>query len=160
MDHLHTSSTRSTRLIKASPETVYQAFTNPEALAVWLAPGDMTGQVHHFDAKPGGGYEMSLFYPGATTGSPGKTTAREDRFRSRFVELTPYKKIIQAINFVTDNPQLTGEMMMEVALDPVASGTQVTILFTHIPPGIKPADNEAGTEQSLDKLAKYVEGGK
>lgn len=58
-----TSSTRNSRIIRASRETLYRAFTDPAALAVWLAPGDMTGKVHSFDGRPGGGDQMSLYYP-------------------------------------------------------------------------------------------------
>jgi uncharacterized protein YndB with AHSA1/START domain len=52
------ASTRNSRFIKAPPEVLYQAFTDPTALAVWLAPGDMTGEVHRFDYRVGGGYGM------------------------------------------------------------------------------------------------------
>jgi len=57
--------TRTSRFIKAPSEILYRAFTDPSALAFWLAPGDMTGKVHEFDARVGGGYRMSLFYPPA-----------------------------------------------------------------------------------------------
>lgn len=57
------SSSQNSKVIKASPETLYKAFTDPKALAVWLAPGKMTGKVHSFDLRIGGGYQMSLFYP-------------------------------------------------------------------------------------------------
>ena len=55
--------TRTSRVIKASREALYQAFTDPEALAAWMAPEGMTGKVHEFDGRVGGGYSMSLFYP-------------------------------------------------------------------------------------------------
>lgn len=91
--------TRSSRVIKASREVLYRAFTDPAALAVWLSPGEMTGKVHEFDARVGGGYRMSLFYPSSGPGHRGKTAEREDRFTSRFVELTPPARIVQAICF-------------------------------------------------------------
>ncbi|MCI0565477.1 MAG: SRPBCC domain-containing protein [Nitrososphaera sp.] len=56
------SSTQNSKFIKAPPEALYRAFTDPAALAVWLAPGDMTGEVHSFDGRVGGGYRMSLYY--------------------------------------------------------------------------------------------------
>ena len=57
------ASTQNSKFIKASPETLYRAFTDPAALAVWFAPGDMTAKVHSFDGSVGGGYQMSLYYP-------------------------------------------------------------------------------------------------
>src|SRR5213083_2837721 len=72
------ASTRNSKFIKATPEALYRAFTDPAALAVWQAPGDMTGKVHSFDYRVGGGYQMSLYYPSTETTSPGKTEDRED----------------------------------------------------------------------------------
>jgi len=38
------------------------------------------------------------------------------------------------------------------------SGTEVTILCENIPPGIRPADNEAGCRSTLEKLAAFLDG--
>lgn len=152
-----TPSTTNSRIINAPAETLYNAATNAEALATWLAPGEMTGKVQHFDLRVGGGYEMSLFYPESEKAAKGKTNAKEDRFTARFVALTPFKRIVEAINFHSDDPGFAGEMTMEITFEPVAKGTKVTFTFTNIPPGIKPEDNEKGTELTLEKLAKYVE---
>ncbi len=150
-------STRNTKWIKASPETVYRAFTDPAALAVWLAPGDMTGAVHHFDHRVGGGYEMSLYYPESEKDAHGKTAEREDRYTARFVELTPPRRIVEAITFDSDDPGFAGEMFMDMTLEPADGGTGVTIVFRDIPLGIRPEDNELGTRLTLEKLARYVE---
>jgi uncharacterized protein YndB with AHSA1/START domain len=151
------ASTRTSRVIKAPRDALYRAFTDPAALAVWLAPGEMTGQVHAFDARVGGGYRMSLFYPSSEQVYRGKTSEREDRFTARFVELTPPTRIVQAISFDSVDPAFSGEMTMVVTFEDRDGGTEVTILFEHIPPGIRPEDNEAGTRSSLEKLARYVE---
>lgn len=87
----------------------------------------------------------------------GKTSEREDRFTARFVELTPPQRIVEAITFDSDDPALSGEMIMEVTLAPKDRGTRVTFLFKNIPPGIRPEDNEVGTLSTLEKLAGYVE---
>jgi uncharacterized protein YndB with AHSA1/START domain len=137
------ASTRTSRLINAPREAIYRAFTDPAALVVWQAPGEMTGKVHEFDLRVGGGYRMSLFYPATEEGMRGKTAAREDRYTARFVELAP-RRIAQAIAFETADPA-------------VAGGTEVTIAFENIPAGVRPEDNDAGTRSSLEKLARYVE---
>jgi uncharacterized protein YndB with AHSA1/START domain len=151
------ASTRTTRLIHAPREPIYHAFTTPEALVVWQVPGDMSGKIHEFDLRPGGGYRMSLFYPATEEEMRGKTAEREDRYTARFVELTPPARIVQAISFETDDPAFTGEMIMTVTLEEQQTGTEVTIAFADIPPGIRPEDNDAGTRSSLEKLARYVE---
>ena len=150
------ASTQNARFIRAPRDAIYRAFTDPEALVAWQAPGDMTATVHAFDARPGGGYTMSLFYPGTDDAGRGKTAAREDRYTARFVELSP-ERIVEAIAFDTDDPAFAGEMTMIVTLAERDGGTDVTIRFENLPPGIAPADNEAGTESSLEKLRQFVE---
>jgi len=56
------ASTRTSRVIQAPREALYRAFTEPTALSVWLSPEWMTGKIHEFDGRVGGGYRMSLFY--------------------------------------------------------------------------------------------------
>jgi uncharacterized protein YndB with AHSA1/START domain len=151
------ASTQNTKHIKASPEAVYHAFVDPDALVKWLAPGDMTGKVHSFDARVGGGYQMSLFYSDSGEENLGKTASREDRFTARFVELSPPSRIVQAITFESENTAFAGEMTMTATFEAREDGTEVTIAFENLPPGVRPEDNEAGTEQSLEKLARLVE---
>ncbi len=155
MTDSHTS-TRNSQWIKATPEVLYRAFTNPAALAVWMAPGDMTGEVHHFDDRVGGGYQMSLYYPSSETTARGKTGEREDRYTARFVELRPPRRIVETITFDAVDPAFAGEMIMEVTFEAEDGGTIVSIVFNNLPPGIRPADNEAGTRSTLEKLARYV----
>lgn len=149
--------TQNSRIIKATPEEVYSAFIDPKALEIWQAPGNMTAKVHNFDLSIGGGYEMSLFYPESETKMKGKTTDKEDKYQARFVELIQNQKIIEAIKFDSSNADFAEEMIVEVTLNPLATGTRVTFFFKNIPDAIKPEDNEAGTISSLEKLARFVE---
>lgn len=148
--------TINSKFIKASTETIYKAFTNPDALVVWFAPENMTAKIHNFELEVGKGYEMSLFYKNEND-NQGKTSELEDKYNAKFVELVQNKKIVQVINFKSDNPEFLGEMIMEVVLEPESTGTKVTITFNNIPKGIKLEENEAGTESTLKNLAKYVE---
>jgi uncharacterized protein YndB with AHSA1/START domain len=150
-------SSRASKIIKASPEAVYAAFLDPAALVEWLPPAEMTGRIHAFDARVGGGYEMSLFYPADEPAFQGKTAEREDRVRVRFVTLDPTRRITEAVTFVTDDPALMGEMIMTVSLEAAGEGTEVTLACSDIPPGIRPQDNEAGSRLSLDQLARWFE---
>ena len=150
-------STTNFRDINASPEQISRALTAPAALETWQVPGDMKGKVHNYEGSVGGGYQMSLYYPGKSD-MRGKTTDQEDRFTARYLELLPGKKIVQAVTFDTSDPNFFGEMIMTITIEPKESSTRVTFSFTNIPDGIDPRDNEAGTLSSLEKLAQYVEG--
>src|SRR5215211_2162578 len=102
--------TETSKIIKAPRESLYRALLDPEALADWLAPGEMTGVVHQFDARVGGGYEMSLFYPSSDASGRGKTSEREDRFKVHFEELSPPTRIVQAVTFESTDQAFSGEM--------------------------------------------------
>jgi uncharacterized protein YndB with AHSA1/START domain len=142
------------RVIKASREALYRAFLDPEALVQWLPPGEMTGRIDAFDARAGGGYRMSLFYPPEERVFRGKTAEREDRVEVRFIELTPPRRIVEAVRFVSDDPAFLDEMTITVTFEEVAGGTEVAFLFANLPPGLRPEDNEAGTRLSLEQLAR------
>jgi uncharacterized protein YndB with AHSA1/START domain len=148
---------KTSSIIKTTPEILYQALTTPKALEVWQAPDSMTGKVHTFDLRVGGGYEMSLFYPESEKGNAGKTNGKEDRFTVRFLELIPYQKIVEAVTFSSDDPDFSGEMRIGITLEPKDNGTEITHFYENIPKGIRPEDNDAGTRSSLEKLARYVE---
>jgi uncharacterized protein YndB with AHSA1/START domain len=151
------ASTRNSRVIKASPEVLYHAFLDPEGLVVWLPPGEMTGKVHDFDARVGGGYRMSLYYPETERKFRGKTSDGEDRVNARFVELVPAKRIVQSVIFDSHDPAFAGEMNMVITFAVVDGGTDVVIACHNIPSGIRPEDNEAGCRSTLEKLAGYIE---
>jgi uncharacterized protein YndB with AHSA1/START domain len=151
------STTRNSRVIKASREALYQAFIDPAALIIWLPPGDMTAKIYSFDARVGGGYRMSLFYPESEQTFRGKTSEKEDDFVARFVELTPPTRIIQTVIFNSPDPAFSGEMALIATFAAADGGTEVTIECKNIPPGIRPEDNEEGCRSSLEKLARYAE---
>jgi uncharacterized protein YndB with AHSA1/START domain len=149
--------TRVSRVIKARPDQLYAAFMDPAALIAWLPPGEMTGKIHAFDARIGGGYRMSLFYPASERAARGKTSDREDMVDVRFVELAPARRIVEAVTFVTTDPALAGEMTIVVTFQEVPGGTEVTFLCQNLPPGLRVEDNEAGTRLSLEQLARRFE---
>jgi uncharacterized protein YndB with AHSA1/START domain len=149
--------TSTSRTIKARPEELYEAFMDPAALVAWLPPAEMTGEIHEFDARVGGGYRMSLHYPPNERSFRGKTSASEDMFNVRFVELAPARRIVEAVDFVTADPAFLGEMTIEVTFEEVSGGTEVTILCKNLPPGLRAEDNEAGSRLSLEQLARRFE---
>jgi uncharacterized protein YndB with AHSA1/START domain len=87
----------------------------------------------------------------------GKTSADTDTFEGRFVELVPYEKIVEVIEFESRDPRFAGEMKITTTFTDTNEGTNVTILCEDIPAGIGPEDNETGSKQSLQKLAALVE---
>jgi uncharacterized protein YndB with AHSA1/START domain len=148
---------RTSQLIKARPEAVYQAFMDPAVLVEWLPPAEMTGVIHAFDARVGGGYRMSLYYPADERTFRGKTSEREDRVNVRFVDLAPPRRIVEAVTFDSPDPAFSGEMTIVVTFDDAPGGTEVSFVSSNLPPGLRPQDNDAGARLSLEQLARRFE---
>ncbi len=150
-------STRVSRIIKAPRTKVYWAFLDPAAVAAWLAPDTMRGRVHAFDPREGGQFRISLVYQNPEDSQRGKTSGDTDTYHGRFAKLVPYEKIVEVIEFESQEPGFAGEMTMTVMLADVEGGTEVSLLYENVPRGIRPEDNEAGSRSSLQKLAALVE---
>lgn len=118
----------------------------------------MTGELEHFDPRPGGSYRMTLTYFDAPA-SGGKTTADADVVAVRFVELVPPSLVVQAVEFVSDDPAYAGTMTMSWEIAAVAGGSRVMITADGVPDGIAAEDHAAGLRSSLDNLARFLEAG-
>ncbi|MGH6835897.1 MAG: SRPBCC family protein [Methylocella sp.] len=151
------ASTQVSKIIKAPRKAVYQAFLDPDAVASWRAPDNMKGQVHVFDAREGGMFRMSLTYQDPDHSPGGKTSEDTDTFHGRFIELVPYEKIVEVIEFESRNPIFGGEMKITTSFADTDQGTEITVLCQDIPAGIRPEDNEMGCNSSLQNLATLIE---
>jgi uncharacterized protein YndB with AHSA1/START domain len=143
-------------VIVAPPERVWAALADREALLAWLPPGGMSGRFERFDARPGGSYRMVLTYSDAS-GAPGKTTGDCDVVEARFVEIVPGQRVVQAVDFVSDDPAYTGSMIMTWEVAAAGAGTRVSIVAENVPDGISATDHAAGMDSSLANLAAYLE---
>ena len=147
---------RASRVIAAPPGRVWAALVDPEALLAWLPPGGMTGRFERFDGGPGGSYRMVLTYSDAS-GAPGKATAESDIVEARFVDIVPGERVVQAVDFISDDPAYAGTMTMTWEVAAVDAGTRVDIVAEDVPDGVSAEDHAAGLASSLAKLAAYVE---
>ena len=144
------------RWVPAPRSAVFAAFLDAEALVAWLPPAGMTGEIHRFDARVGGGYAMTLRYERPGPEVRGKTTADADSVAVRFVEIVPNARLVQAIDFATDDPSYGGTMTMTWTFADVSGGTEVAVEVVDAPPGISEADHEIGIRSSLDNLDCYL----
>ena len=147
---------RASRVIAAAPERVFAALIDPEALTAWLPPDGMSGRFERFDPRPGGAYRLVLTYADASA-APGKSTADSDIVDGRFVDVVPGVRVVQAVDFVSDDPANAGTMTMTWEITPVGGGTRVDVRADDVPPGISAADHATGLRSSLANLASYLE---
>lgn len=117
----------------------------------------MTGRFERFDPRPGGSYRLVLTYADSSA-ARGKATAATDIVESRFVDLVPGVRVVQAVDFVSDDPAYAGTMTMTWEVSEVDGGTRVDIIADNVPDGITADDHEAGLVSSLVNLAEYLEG--
>src|SRR4029078_10213610 len=141
-----TNTIRLHRVLRATPERIYKAFLDAEAMAKWLPPNGFTGKVHQIDAKVGGSYKMSF-----TNFSSGKSHS----FGGEYLELVPGERIRHTDRF--DDPNLPGQMQTTVSLKNVSVGTELTIVQEGIPSAIPVEACYLGWQESLTLLSQLVE---
>ena len=134
------------RVLRATPERVYRAFLDVDAMTKWLPPNGFTGKVHHLDAKVGGTYRMSF---------TNFTTGHSHSFGGEYRELLPYERIRYTDQF--DDPNLPGEMQTTVSLRQAPFGTELNIVQEGIPSNIPVEACYLGWQESLMLLAQLVE---
>ena len=134
------------RMLRATPEKIYHAFLDPDAMAKWLPPNGFAGKVHQMDAKVGGSYKMSF---------TNFTTGKSHSFGGTYVELTPHERIRYTDKF--DDPNLSGEMQATITLKKVSCGTELNIVQEGVPDVIPAEACYLGWQESLTLLAKLVE---
>ena len=134
------------RVLRASPDRIYRAFLEADAVAKWLPPYGFTCQVHELNAKVGGKYRMSFHNFGS-----GQIHA----FGGEYLELTPGEKLRYSDRF--DDPNMPGEMITTIQLRKVMCGTEITIEQRGIPAAIPTEMCYLGWQESLLQLARLVE---
>ena len=129
-------------MLRATPERIYRAFLDADAMAKWLPPNGFTGKVHQLEAR----YRMSF---------TNFSTGRSHSFGGRYLELVPHERIQYTDKF--DDPNLPGEMKTTITLKKVSSGTELNIVQEGLPDVIPPDACYLGWQESLALLAKLVE---
>jgi uncharacterized protein YndB with AHSA1/START domain len=141
-----TGTVRLHRVLRTTPEKVYRAFLDPDAMVKWLPPHGFTGKVHHLDAKVGGTFKMSF---------TNFTSGHGHTFGGEYLELVPHERIRHTDKF--DDPNLPGEMQVTVSLRGVFCGTELHVVQEGIPEAIPTEACYLGWQESLTLLAQLIE---
>ncbi|MFD5157727.1 SRPBCC family protein [Streptomyces hawaiiensis] len=142
--------------VDAPRAAVYRALVSAEAIARWRVPDGMSGEVHEFDAREGGGFRVSLTYEAPD--ASGKSAAHTDTYHGHFARLVPDEQVVEVLEFEAADPALRGAMTLTTTLtDAEGGGTEVLMVHEGIPDAVPAADNETGTRMALANLARLVE---
>jgi len=134
------------RVLRSTPDRIYRAFLDADAMSKWLPPNGFTGKVHQIDARVGGTYRMSF---------TNFTSGKSHSFGGEYLELVPNERIRHTDKF--DDPNLPGEMVVTVTLKKVIVGTELNIVQEGIPDVIPTEACMLGWQESLALLTKLVE---
>ncbi|MBT1690499.1 SRPBCC family protein [Dawidia soli] len=134
------------RILKATPEKVFRAFTQASAIASWLPPYGFICTVDHLKAEKGGTFKMAF---------ENFSTGNSHSFGGTYIEFKPGELLKYTDKF--DDPNLPGEMTTSVSLRQTIAGTEIKILQEGIPAAIPAEMCYLGWQESLEKLAKLVE---
>lgn len=142
---METNTIRLHRVFRATPERIYRAFLDADAMAKWLPPNGFTAKVHHMEPKVGGTFKMSF---------TNFTTGNSHSFGGTYLDLVPHERICYTDTF--DDPNLPGEMRVTVTLKQVSCGTDVNIVQEGVPAVIPTEACYLGWQESLILLGKLV----
>jgi len=140
------STIRLHRVFKTTPERLYKAFINPEAMVKWLPPNGFTGKVHSIEPRVGGTYKMSF---------KNLTTGASHSFGGEYLELVPNERIRHTDRF--DDNNLPGEMVTTIAIKQVSVGVALNVVQEGIPEAIPVEACDLGWQDSLTLLTQLVE---
>jgi uncharacterized protein YndB with AHSA1/START domain len=143
---MSTHTIRLHRVLRSTPEKIYRAFLDAEAMAKWLPPYGFTGKVHHADVKVGGTFKMSF---------TNFTTGHSHSFGGEYLELVPHERLRYTDKF--DDPNLPGVITVTVTLKKVLCGTEVHVEQAGVPAVIPAEMCYLGWQESFEQLAKLVE---
>ena len=142
--------------VSATPAEVYAVFVDADALAAWLPPDGMTGEIADAELRAGGGFTMTLQYDEVPEGG-GKTTERTDVTHVAIDELVEPERVVWGVEFDSDDPDNAGRMTMTWTFTARDKGTLVAIDATDVPPGIDVDAHQQGLDASLANLAAWLE---
>lgn len=140
------STIRLHRVLRGTPERVFRAFSNPDAMAKWLPPHGFAAKVHHLDFKVGGTHKMSFI---------NMTSGKSNSFSGKYLEIKPNELLRYTDAF--DDPNLPGELLVTVTLKKVSCGTELTIVQEGVPDVIPAEMCYLGWQDSLMQLANLVD---
>lgn len=144
------------RIVNSPLDRAFGALVDRVALEAWLPPDGTTASFERFDPTPGGSYRLILTYA-EPEGSGAKSSADSDIVEARFVEIVHNDRVVQAIDFVSDDRAFAGTMTMTCAVVETDDGTLVEFIADDVPTGISAEDHVTGMTSSLANLARHLE---
>lgn len=146
---------KASRVILATPRTIFRTLLDPETIPAWRAPKGMSARIEHFDPRPGGTYRMALH--SSEGGAEGRSGGDADIIDGEFIEILAEERIIENVRFDTAKLRLQGTMTVTTLLEPVKDGTKVTLTANDVLHGTSEFDHQEAMASMLKNLANFIE---
>jgi len=146
------------KIVDASPERVWQAWTDPQELKKWWGPNDVSIPECEVDVRVGGRFYI-VMEAGEAMG-PYKGTLWP--MEAKFTAVEPHTKLAYSAEAWTEGmkEEMTIEQETEITFAEEGGKTKVTVVATILKAGPKAQmaveGMQYGFTQQLEKLAKYV----
>jgi len=134
------------RVIPASRERVFAAWTTPEAIKVWFGPDNCRVLEVQVDLRVDGEYCFSL-----STEDLG-----EIKVRGRYLEVTPPTKLIYTWRWEGNSELTVGTSLVTVEFTSAGTFTEIHLTHEQLPSIESRDDHGHGWSGALDKLEKYL----
>lgn len=145
--------------MKFSPDRIYRAILDPEALTSWLPPTGMSGQADVYEPWEGGAFQITLTYLDEQYAEAGKTSANKDITKGVLRQLIPNRLIVWESSFVSEEAAFQESMLMTWRLDAIGDdATKITIVAENVPEVIDQQDHIDGLNSTLENLEAYLAG--
>ena len=139
-----TPTLRIERHYAASPEQVWRAWTDPQALAAWFGPGEMNSvTLAQTDVRVGGRFRVAFRMPDGETHDV-SGVYREVQAPRRLVFTWAWKSTPER------------ESLVRVALEPQQGGTLMRFVHEQFFDVAARDSHEGGWRPTFDKLATYL----
>lgn len=145
------------RTLKASPERVFDAFTDPEQLKKWWWPNRFTCPAAEVDLRVGGRYRLAMEWPGLIPAEAQFSHSMDGEYH----EIDRPHRLVMSGRAVNDEQGELFATLIEVTFEASEGGTALTVrqsYFEPMPPAEAMAGAEQGWSEQLDKLERLLAG--
>ncbi len=145
------------RTLKASPERVFDAFTDPDQLTQWWWPNGFTCPAAEVDLRVGGTYRLAMEYPDFIP-----TESRLSHYLGgEYYEIDRPHRLVMSGRAINDEQGELFATLIELTFEARDGGTAITMrqsYFEPMPPPEALAGAKQGWSEQLDKLERLLAG--
>lgn len=132
------------RILNASPQRVYEAWTQPRLATEFICPEDITVDEVSLDVRVGGSYHIAMRRPDGEVWT----------VRGVYQDVQPGKRLAMTWKWDEEHPADEQETLLTIELTPHGRGTELTLTHERFTSEESRGNHEHGWNSMLDKMEK------